>query len=184
MLVSLLCGAPASGFAAGRECGGRERPDRSDGLAVSAESPLFTFGVVTDVHYSNVKETWAARRYAESGEKLRGGRRGVQPRACRFRGVAGRYDRRRYRELCGDPADSGGLRGPCLQKSWGTTIIWVRTVPKSSGACWRNSAFPNPISPWCGTGIGCCSSTATIFRSTPVQRSRRSTQRRPLFSTR
>lgn len=71
MLVSLLCGAPASGFAAGRECGGRERPDRPDGLAVSAESPLFTFGVVTDVHYSNVKETWAARRYAESGEKLR-----------------------------------------------------------------------------------------------------------------
>ena len=51
MLVSLLCGAPASGFAAGRECGGRERPDRPDGLAVSAESPLFTFGVVTDVHY-------------------------------------------------------------------------------------------------------------------------------------
>lgn len=71
ILVSLLCGAPASGFAAGRECGGRERPDRPDGLAVSAESPLFTFGVVTDVHYSNVKETWAARRYAESGEKLR-----------------------------------------------------------------------------------------------------------------
>lgn len=71
MLVSLLCGAPASGFAAGRERGGRERPDRPDCLAVSAESPLFAFGVVTDVHYSNVKETWAARRYAESGEKLR-----------------------------------------------------------------------------------------------------------------
>lgn len=65
MLVLLLCGIPASGFAASRECGG------PDGHAVSAEVPLFTFGVVTDVHYSNIKETWAARRYAESREKLR-----------------------------------------------------------------------------------------------------------------
>ncbi|MCM1300424.1 MAG: metallophosphoesterase [Alistipes senegalensis] len=45
--------------------------DGSDGSAVSAESPLFTFGVVTDVHYSSVKETWAARHYTESEEKLR-----------------------------------------------------------------------------------------------------------------
>lgn len=65
ILVSLLCGVPASGFAAGRECGGPSGP------AVSGEAPLFTFGVVTDVHYSNIKETWAARHYAESGKKLR-----------------------------------------------------------------------------------------------------------------
>lgn len=65
ILVSLLYGASASGFAADRKSSRPAEP------AISAESPLFAFGVVTDVHYSNVKEMRGTRRYAESGEKLR-----------------------------------------------------------------------------------------------------------------
>lgn len=61
ILAALLCGNGAPGFADG----GNGRCE------VPAEVPLFSFGVITDVHYSNRKEPLGTRRYAESGDKLR-----------------------------------------------------------------------------------------------------------------
>lgn len=61
ILASLLFGRVVSGFADG----GNGR------CALPDEAPIFSFGVITDVHYSNLKAPWGTRRYAESGEKLR-----------------------------------------------------------------------------------------------------------------
>lgn len=59
-----LCDSGCSG-------NGHAAAPATDRPAEPAESPLFAFGVVTDVHYSKVKEMRGARRYAESEEKLR-----------------------------------------------------------------------------------------------------------------
>lgn len=61
VFASLLCGNGVSGFAC----------DRNGQGVLPAEVPLFSFGVITDVHYSNLKAPWGTRHYAQSGEKLR-----------------------------------------------------------------------------------------------------------------
>lgn len=63
--ISLLCGVAVTGIAAG------EKEACPDNSANTATVPLFTFGVVSDVHYSNRKETKSSRHYAASGEKIR-----------------------------------------------------------------------------------------------------------------
>ena len=63
--IILLSGTFLSGTTSEKENRCPDKPSISD------IAPLFTFGVVTDVHYSSLKETKSTRHYIESKEKLR-----------------------------------------------------------------------------------------------------------------